>query len=263
MSGPDIPLLRRQALQVLRRNRRVAVHPVTGARLRYTCPSPGRYPFQWFWDSCFIAVALAHLDPEAAQEELDLLLAGQERSGRIGHVQLWERRRLFAPASYWCWLQSEGQSMPRHTSLIQPPVLALAVERYHQLTGDGAFVRRALPALDRYYAWLGRARDLTGDGLLAIIAPWESGMDHRPSYDAAFGLSHPAPPWQLVIEPRVLDVANRLHVAAPWFARWPRRFLVQDVLVNSVYVDGLRTLARLHGVAGDDGAAWQAQAQRV
>ena len=27
----------------------------------FVCPSMGTYPFQWFWDSCFHAVVLSHL----------------------------------------------------------------------------------------------------------------------------------------------------------------------------------------------------------
>src|SRR5438046_2989932 len=36
------------ALALLRHNRRRARHPRDGRLLRYTCPSPGHYPFQWF-----------------------------------------------------------------------------------------------------------------------------------------------------------------------------------------------------------------------
>ena len=30
----------------------------------------GTYPFQWFWDSCFHAVALSHFDAERARSEV-------------------------------------------------------------------------------------------------------------------------------------------------------------------------------------------------
>src|SRR6476661_10201188 len=84
------------ALTVLRNNRRSVRNPKTRAVQRFSCPSPGHYPFQWFWDSCFHAVALAHLEPGAAREELALLLAGQDESGFIPHVLFWNRRLLFS-----------------------------------------------------------------------------------------------------------------------------------------------------------------------
>lgn len=264
--------LRARALAVVHSNRRVARHPRTGQPTRYTCPSPDQYPFQWFWDSCFHAVVLAHLEPAVAREELDLLLAAQAPDGFLPHVVFWDRRALFHHGLYWCWLQSRGLGLPRHTALIQPPVLAAAVERYATITGDWDFVRDALPQLDAYYAWLGRTRDPDGSGLLTIIAPWESGMDHKPSYDRALGLRYPATPRDLVLRPRLLDLANRARDYDParlfrrpfTDGRW--RFLVQDVLVNATYVDGLRALARLHERCrtADDreerGACWRRRA---
>src|SRR5262245_5989021 len=78
------------ALRLLRENRRRARHPGDGRLLRYTCPSPGHYPFQWFWDSCFHTIALAHLEPDVAREELELLVSVQPRSGFLPHVIFWD-----------------------------------------------------------------------------------------------------------------------------------------------------------------------------
>jgi glycogen debranching enzyme len=255
--------IRRGALALLRRNRRWARHPGDGRRLRYTCPAPGRYPFQWFWDSCFHAVALAHLEPEAAREELELLVSVQSRSGFLPHIIFWDRRRLVSPGLFWAWAQSRGAGAPRHSALIQPPVLAAAVERYGAVTGDLGFVRRLLPALDRYYGYLGRERCPGGTPLLAIVAPWESGMDHRPSYDRALGLPYPAAPRDLVVRPRLLDLANRRWGYDPRALSRSGRFLVQDVLMNAVYADGLRTLGRLHARGDGDDGGWSARADAV
>jgi glycogen debranching enzyme len=185
-------------------------------------------------------------------------------------VVFWNRRTLFRHGLYWCWMQSQGPGVPRHTALIQPPVLALAVERYAAITGDWRFVRAALPRLDAYHDWLARERDPEGDGLITIIAPWESGMDHKPSYDRALGLRYPARLRDLAIAPRLLDIANRMRnyhahrlFAAPW--RQGRfRFLVDDVLVNAVYAASLRALARLHtAVTGARAVTWRQHAERV
>ena len=270
LTPDEVQELRTAALAVLRHNRRWARSPFSGKMLRYSCPSPAQYPFQWFWDSCFHAVALAHLEPEAAREELELLFAGQQPSGFMPHVIFWDRRLLLRPELYWCWLQSSGPGIPRHSALIQPPVIAAAVERYAELTGDIEFIRWSLPKLDAYCDWLARARDPEGDGLVSIIAPWESGMDHSPVFDEASGFRYPASRRQLIVMLRLRDLVNRLRSFRPAPPRplitpaWDpaRRFRVDDVLVNAVYADGLRTLARLHRAAGEDGSPWEARAQR-
>ena len=62
--------------------------------------------------------------------------------------------------------------------MIQPPVLAQAVEA----VGD-PLAAEALPAVERYYRFLARERDPDGDGLISIIAQFESGLDFSPAYD--------------------------------------------------------------------------------
>ena len=47
------------------RNRQRGTAPWCGLEYDFVCPSTGTYPFQWFWDSCFHAVALSPLRPRA------------------------------------------------------------------------------------------------------------------------------------------------------------------------------------------------------
>jgi hypothetical protein len=88
----------------------------------YTAPSPGRYPWQWYWDSCFAAIAWRHFDSERARAELSSLLAAARPDGFIGHTIFWGKpvdrvRGLFYNVS------SRSDFM---TSTIQPPLLAWA-----------------------------------------------------------------------------------------------------------------------------------------
>jgi glycogen debranching enzyme len=208
-------------------------------------------------------VALAHLQPEAARDELELLVSVQAEDGFLPHIIFWDRRRLVSPGLFWAWAQSSRFGVPRHSALIQPPVIAAAVERYYAVTGDLDLVRRLLPALDRYFDYLGRERCPGEASLLAIVAPWESGMDHKPSYDRALQLPYPAAPRDLIIRPRVLDLANRRSGYQPRILNRTGRFLVQDVLLNVIYADGLRTLGRLHGLCSNHGGQWSERADRV
>ena len=42
-----------------------------GVHYAYTRPSPERYRWQWYWDSCFAAIAWRHFDPARSRAELD------------------------------------------------------------------------------------------------------------------------------------------------------------------------------------------------
>ena len=65
----------REAVRALyTRNRQQGVAPWCGLEYDFVCPSTGTYPFQWFWDSCFHTVALAHFDRQRARAEVRSLL---------------------------------------------------------------------------------------------------------------------------------------------------------------------------------------------
>ncbi|MCS7206895.1 MAG: trehalase family glycosidase [Dehalococcoidia bacterium] len=256
--------IRSQAQALLLSNRRQGYDRRSRRTYRYTCPSPGRYRWQWFWDSCFHAIVLSHWDLEQAKAELVSLVSLQEGDGFIGHVLYWGPKRLLEP---WAYLQSSPSLRPRHTRYIQPPVLAQAVKTVFQRSGDRAFLREMVPPLDRYYRWLARERDPDGDGLISIISPYESGLDHKPAYDPLLGIRNPRPPSRTAVEwrYRLTDLVNLvLRFSARRAAQWGR-FEVEDVLVNAIYAQGLYAVADLHRALGESRAAeqWRAQAQRV
>ena len=56
------------ARRVLAGNRQRGISAWAGQRYDFVCPSPTTYPFQWFWDSGFHAIALLHVDPELAKQ---------------------------------------------------------------------------------------------------------------------------------------------------------------------------------------------------
>jgi hypothetical protein len=64
-----------------------------GRRYAYTCPSPDRYPYQWYWDSCFAAIAWRRFDPSRSRAELESLLSAARPDGFIGHTIFWEPLR--------------------------------------------------------------------------------------------------------------------------------------------------------------------------
>src|SRR5205823_3472226 len=150
------------AAGVLERNRRTGHAAWNGKDYAYVVPSAGSYPFQWFWDSCFHAIALTHVNVDWARQELVTLLAGATPSGFIPHQILWEKDRYPEAAAR----QSEKFGERYTSSSIQPPVLGTALERVFHATGDRAFFDRSLGPTVAFYRWLAHVRDPDGDGLI-------------------------------------------------------------------------------------------------
>ncbi|MGH2856064.1 MAG: MGH1-like glycoside hydrolase domain-containing protein, partial [Solirubrobacteraceae bacterium] len=177
---PRLDRIRDRVQDVLRQNWREGVRGTDGAAFAYTCPSPGRYPWQWYWDSCFQAIGWRRFDPGRARRELSSLLAAQREDGFIGHTIFWGRplrgsRRLTYNVI------SAGDPM---TSSIQPPLLAWA---WRIAVGDPA----SEPGIARQMQWLAANRDLDGDGLIWIVSPDESGLDASNQFDAIWpGRTH-------------------------------------------------------------------------
>ena len=59
------------ARQILLTNLRRGVADWNGKEFSFVVPSLRGYPFQWFWDSCFHAIALTHLDLDQEVTECD------------------------------------------------------------------------------------------------------------------------------------------------------------------------------------------------
>ena len=217
----------------------------------FVCPSNGTYPFQWFWDSCFHAIALAHLDPVRAESELTSLLANQHDDGFVSHVTFWQRERYERMLSTY----AIAYRTPWLSDSMQPPVLAEAVAAVAHRGRGEAFVAEVVEGVRGFYDWCDRARDPDGDGLIAVLQPDETGLDHSPKFDAYLGITGEehhefTAAWHRVADP--YDGAGRDLGAM--FAL--DGFVVEDVMVNTLYAENQRVLADLLARNGDpDGAA--------
>ncbi|MEX2135724.1 MAG: hypothetical protein WEB29_02015 [Chloroflexota bacterium] len=249
--GDRLTDLRADVAALYRANRRQGHADWCGADYDYVCPSAGTYPYQWFWDSCFHAVVLSHLDVVRAESELTTLLANQQPDGFVPHMTLWPADR--APDSSGPY-RVAGRS-PWLSASMQPPVLAEAVAAVAARGRGAAFTREVLPAVRRFYDWCARERDPDRDGLIAIFEPHESGMDQTPAYDAYLGVNGDEPAafeaaWREVAESN----ARAGHIAEAIFDS--DRFVVEDLAINALYAENQRVLGRLLDETGDaDGAA--------
>ncbi len=165
-------VIRRACRSVLRRNWREGLR-TDGVAFAYTCPSPGHYPYQWYWDSCFTAIAWRRHDRERSRRELESLLAAQRADGFIGHTIFWNEE-LVGSRRFTYNVISPDAPM---TATIQPPALAWA---WKIAVGDPS----AEPAIRRQHEWLEAHRDLERDGLIWIVQPDESGLDASPQFDS-------------------------------------------------------------------------------
>lgn len=145
----------------------------------YTVPTAKLYPFQWNWDSAFVAMGFATFDLDRALRELERLAEGQWAEGMIPQIV------FHAPAdTYFPGPEVWGTAhAPPTSGITQPPVLAIALRMLHERGADAARVGKLYRVALDYHRWFWRARDPEGTGLVAMLHPWESGRDNAPAWD--------------------------------------------------------------------------------
>ena len=239
----------------------------TDTHFHYTQPSPDQYPYQFFWDTClhvFILTALG--EHEMAKKHLVSLFALQEEDGFVGHMIYWNN---VLPGRLTDIFQSKpslkGRLLRTHMSaLIQPPLVAQALLRIYEVSGDQEFLRQMLPKLKKYYAWLAHHRDFDGDGLITILSPFESGIDWKPSFDVVVGFPQKKADWRLFWKVVWVDVRNFFYNYNTDKIYRKGYFLVKEVGVNTIYAQNLLAMAKLCRVLNDpEAAAFEARADKV
>lgn len=237
----DIAWVKGEVGRIHRVNRQVGHAAWCGYEFDFTCPSMGTYPFQWFWDSCFHAIALSHIDVGKAEAELFSLLKNQHSDGFISHVTFWQRDTFEELVSTY-----DIAFRNRYLSdEMQPPLLAEAVKAV-ALRGRGAsFLEEILPAVDRFYEWLHSVRNPFGDGLIRVVQPDETGLDHSPIWDGVLEIGDEeheswVKGWHLICDPYEAVGRDPKKMIAQ------NRFVVADVMLNTIYIENLRTLGHLH-----------------
>ncbi|MFN0073090.1 MAG: MGH1-like glycoside hydrolase domain-containing protein [Chloroflexota bacterium] len=264
----DYSALRQESVDVLREN------DLGG----WTRPAPRLYPHQWSWDSAFIAIGLAHLDPHRALLEIDSLLKGQWADGRIPHIVYnpdVPADAYFPDAERWnCPAHSPlAPSAPLTSGIIQPPVHALALARILAIAGDQPAIRdeiaRMAVRLLHWHRYLAQQRDPKSVGLITIYHPWESGTDNSPRWDAPLAhvevgqvrpyvrrdLAHVADPSQRPSHAeydRYVWLVESLASCGydDTMAHRQHPFLVKDVLFSAVFATASQVLADIHVLLG-------------
>ncbi|WP_237144699.1 amylo-alpha-1,6-glucosidase [Pontibacter pamirensis] len=219
----------------------------------YTRPSPETYPFQYFWDTCFHVCTLTALgEYEMAKKHIKSLFLLQDEDGFVGHILYWKHPFPTRITDVFQLRPRYLLRLPPHMSaLVQPPLVAEAVQRIYKHTQDLAFVRKMLPKLKAYFDWLHRNRDFEGEGLLSIISPYESGMDWKASFDPVLGFKRGKGDWRLFSKVTWLEVGNFRKGYNLKRLYKQDKFIVKDVAFNTIYAQNLQALSELCKASGD------------
>jgi hypothetical protein len=152
----------------------------------YTVPNGRVYPFQWNWDSAFVALGFDTFDRDRAWTEVETLFRVQWADGFVPHIVFWQDDEGYFPGpSVW----SAGTEPPT-SGITQPPVAATVVRRlWDSATAAGAaedFRPRVEALFDKliaWHRWFAVNRDHEQCGVVVAMHPWETGRDNSPEWD--------------------------------------------------------------------------------
>lgn len=145
----------------------------------FTVPNGRVYPFQWNWDSAFVALGFASFAPDRAWRELETLFEGQWADGMVPHIVFRAPAEGYYPGPEAWGIVRE----PLTSGITQPPVAATCARAVLAASGDGARIRALFPKLFAWHRWWHETRDPDGTGLVTMVHPWESGRDNSPDWD--------------------------------------------------------------------------------
>lgn len=233
----------------------------------FTIPCEGLYPFQWFWDSGFIALGWAHLDMDRAQQEIRSLLKGQWSNGFIPHIVFHNPSDSYYPGPdvHAANLSSHSPRIPT-SGITQPPVTGFILEAMYDLAPDKAsflqFVQEVFPAIYKNHEYFYTQRDPDNEGLVYICHNWEAGTDNTPVWDRIWE-TFEAPEYDLPRkDTQLIDASHRptnkeycyYIYLIELFKEWKYSdaliakkspFLIQDPLFNSMLIASNQSLIRL------------------
>ena len=146
----------------------------------YTIPTSGLYPYQWNWDSAFVALGIATYDFTRAWSEITTLIEGQWPDGMIPSIIFRSDDPDYFPGPSR-WGNTLGP-IPS-TGISQPPVLATVVRTLTDNATAQDKARRAevYDALYASHKWFHEARTVAG--IVTTVHPWETGRDNCPEWN--------------------------------------------------------------------------------
>ncbi len=148
----------------------------------YSVPNKDVYPFQWNWDSAFVALGFAEFDIDRAWKEIETLFDAQWADGFVPQIIFWQENDGYFPGpDVW-----QAGKNPATSGITQPPVAASMVRQIWQKDKskkNQAIVERLFPKIMAWHRWFDKYRDPLRKGLVVATHPWETGRDNAPEWD--------------------------------------------------------------------------------
>lgn len=241
----------------------------------YTIPCKGLYPFQWFWDSGFIALGYAYFDIEKAKNEITSLLNAQWQNGFIPHIIFHQKSKSYFPGPefYKTELSKYSLKNSKSSGLTQPPVLGFILEKMLAITENKkemmTFIKSIINKVYFNHQYLYKNRDPNNEGLAYIYHNWESGTDNSPVWDEVWNnLKVPKYEFERRDTTHVnalqrptneeynyylhlVEIAKKYNYSDKKIAE-NSPFLIQDPLFNAILIKSNESLINLYEIIGNN-----------
>lgn len=237
----------------------------------FTIPSKGLYPFQWKWDSGFIALGYAHYDVDKAKKEMETLLDAQWENGFIPHIVFHNDSDTYFPGPdfHLSRLHPQSSKTYRSTGMTQPPVIGFVLEWMLEIVGGDmmGFIKDNIDKVYENHVYFYENRDIHDDGLVYIYHNWESGTDNSPIWDDIWSTMNPP---EYTFERRdtthvdpaqrpskreydhylyIIEIAKEHHYDDKKIAEHSP-FLILDPLFNAILIRSNESLIKLYELLG-------------
>lgn len=147
----------------------------------YTVPTQSMYPYQWNWDSVFVALGFATFDQNRAWLEIENLFESQWEDGFVPHIIFRKDEPSYFPGPN-IWVA--GDSLPT-SGISNPPVASSIIKRIWDSCDHDENIDRLksiFPKLVAWHRWFHTFRDPLNNGLVLTTHPWETGRDNSPEW---------------------------------------------------------------------------------
>tara|TARA_Y100001960_G_C14780331_1_gene886206 strand:- start:4740 stop:6056 length:1317 start_codon:yes stop_codon:yes gene_type:complete len=239
----------------------------------FTIPSENLYPFQWKWDSGFIAIGYAHFDIEKAKKEIETILSAQWQNGFIPHIVFHNRSDSYFPGPevHQSKLSKHASKKYASSGITQPPVFGFVLEKLYQICPDKknilTFIESQINKVYKNHVYFYFNRDIKDEGLVYIYHNWEAGTDNSPLWDDIWETMDP-PDYHFKrkdtqhVDPSqrptkreydnyiyLIEIAKKYQYDDKKIAA-NSPFLVQDPLFNSILIRSNQALIELYKIIG-------------
>lgn len=241
----------------------------------FTIPCEGLYPFQWNWDSGFIAIGFSHFDIAKAEKEIATLLDAQWENGFLPHIVFHNESDSYFPGPdfHQSHLHPQASKKFKTTGLTQPPVTGFVLQELYRIAEDKeailGFIEKQINKVFKNHAYLYENRDPHNEGLVYIYHNWESGTDNSPAWDSIWQTMQDIPKY--TFERRdtthvdssqrpsneeynyyihLIEIAKKHNYSDEKIAELSP-FLVQDPLFNAMLIRSNEALIALYKLLGN------------